>query len=175
MASPRWGADPKVTSAQKRTFATASGVLHQRVIQDLAIEWIYGSEGQPELRNPLLVMRAWLRFVDTADLPIASINKAWHKRYSDIQTRTVTEATHVRGSITSAMSASILHLLQLEIRPISPTNRLWHRIEGDATSGDILMDMRCTSNGSKIALPKRCGAASLSMRPTVAYGGAKPR
>ena len=98
--------------------------------------------GQPDLRNPLLVMRAWLRFVDTADLPIASINKAWHKRYSDVKNRTVTEATHVWDSITSAMSASILHL-QLEVRPISPTTWLRHRIEGDATSGDILMDMRC--------------------------------
>ena len=29
---------------------------------------------------------------------------------------------------------------------------------------------RNASNGSKIALPKRCGAASLSMMPTVAYG-----
>ena len=86
--------------------------------------------GQPELRNPLLVMRAWLRFVDTADLPIASIGKAWCKRYSDIKTRTVTEATHVWGSITSAMSPRILHLLQLGIRPVSPTTWLRHRIEG---------------------------------------------
>ena len=106
---------------------------------------MYGSDGQPELRNPLLVMRAWLGFVDTADLSIAPINKAWHKRYCDIQTRTVTEIEidHVWDSITSAMSASILHLLQLKVRPISPTAWLRHRIEGDATSGDILIDMRC--------------------------------
>ena len=58
----------------------ATGVLHKGSSRTLAIERVYGSDGQPEIRNPLLVLRAWLLFVDTADLPIASINKAWRLR-----------------------------------------------------------------------------------------------
>ena len=76
---------------------------------------------------------------------MASIDKAWRMRYLDIKQKTVTETSHVWGSITSAMSASILHLLQLEIRPISPTTWLRHRVESDASSGDVTMDMRCPS------------------------------
>ena len=89
------GADPKVTSSEKSNVAAATGVLHKWSSRTLAIGWVHGSDGQPELRNPLLVMRAWLRFVDAADLPMASINEAWRKRYCDIQTRTVTETSHV--------------------------------------------------------------------------------
>ena len=126
-------------------------------------------------------MRAWLRVVGTADIPIASINKACHKRYSDIKKRTVTGATHVWGSITSAMSASILHLLQLEIRPISPTTWLRRRIEGDTTSGDVFMDMRCPIQREEHLqwIEDRLAEAMWSNvtehEPTVGYGVVRPR
>ena len=128
------GADPKATSAQKSNMATASGALHEGSSRTLAIEWVCGSEAQPELRNPLLVMRAWLRFVDTADIPIASINKAWCKRYSDIKTRTVTETTHVWDSIASAMSASS-HVgrcstrMQAQINRKTPQYKCYHLMQ----------------------------------------------
>ena len=52
------GVGPKTTSAQKRNMATASGVLHKGSSRMLAIECVYGTEAQPEVRNPLLAMRA---------------------------------------------------------------------------------------------------------------------
>lgn len=137
------GADPKTTAAQKSNLAIASGALHKASSRTLAIEWIYGSDAQPEIRNPLLALGAWLSFVDTADIPAASIEKAWCKRYSDIKDRTATEATHIWDTISSAMSTSILHLPQLMVRPVSPAVWLRQRVEGDPSSGVIEMDMRC--------------------------------
>ena len=64
-------------------------------------------------------------------------------RYLDITQKTVTDTTHGWDYVTSAMSASILHLLQLHIKPSSPTTWLRHRIEGDASSGEVTIDMRC--------------------------------
>ena len=43
----------------------------------MAIEWIYGPEGEPEVRNPVLILRAWLRCYDEADVPVAALEKAW--------------------------------------------------------------------------------------------------
>ena len=47
------GADPKATFLQKSIIATATGVLPRGTSRTLAIEWVYGTEGQPEIRPPL--------------------------------------------------------------------------------------------------------------------------
>ena len=111
------GADPKTTSIQKSNLATASGALHKGSLRTLAIEWMYGPDAQPDTRNPLLAIRAWLRFLDTADVSAAAIKKAWCKRYSDIQASHVAEDPCILGSITSAMSASISIFCKLLYAP----------------------------------------------------------
>lgn len=52
-------ASPNITAQQKSNLAAATGVMHKGSSRTLAIEWIYGPEGQPEVRNPILAIRAW--------------------------------------------------------------------------------------------------------------------
>ena len=78
------GAAPTTTSLQKSNLVTATGVLHKGSSRTLAIERIYGPGGQPEVRNPLLVKRAWLRPYDEAEVPVAALGKTWALRYAGI-------------------------------------------------------------------------------------------
>ena len=109
----------------------------------MAIEWIYGPEAQPGTRNPLLALLSWLRFLDTADVSAAAIQKAWCKRYSDIRASHIAEDPLVWDSITSAMSARVLRLLRVDVRLVATVVWLRCQVEGDPLSGDIAMDMRC--------------------------------
>ena len=52
------GASPNITSQQNSNLVAAIGVMHNGSSRTLAIEWIYGPEGQPEVRNPILVIRS---------------------------------------------------------------------------------------------------------------------
>ena len=87
------GVDPKTTSIQKSNLAVATGTLYQGVSRTLAIEWMYGPEAQPGTRNPLLAFRAWFRFLDTADIFVAVIEKAWCRRYASLQASYSTRPT----------------------------------------------------------------------------------
>ena len=107
---------------------------------------MYGPEAQPDTRNPLLALRAWLRFLDTADTSVAAIEKAWCKRYASLRASYTANDPKIWDSVTSAMSASIVHLLQLGIRPVAPA--VWFRTAvehvEDASSGtERRLDMRC--------------------------------
>ena len=51
----------------------------------LAIEWTFGAAGQPDLNNPLMVIRAWLRFYDSGELSVAATRKAWRRCYANLQ------------------------------------------------------------------------------------------
>ena len=114
------GVDPKTTSIQKSNVAVATGTLYQGVSRTLAIELMYGPDAQPDTRNPLLAFRAWLRFLDTAEVSMTAIEKAWCKPYASLQAKVNAEDPHIWDSVTSAMSASILHLIHLGIQPVSP-------------------------------------------------------
>ena len=174
------GADPKTSSMQKSNLATASGALHKGSSRTLAIAWIYGSDAHPDTRNPLLALRAWLRFLGTADVSAAAIQKAWCKRYSDIQASYVAEDPRIWDSITSAMSASLLHLLQVDVRPVAPAVWLRHQIEGDSLSGDVTIDMRCRLQREENLVwietvwLSGCGHKWQSTTPILASGAAKP-
>ena len=109
------GVGPKTTSIQKSNLAVATGTLYQGVSRTLAIVWMYGPEAQPDTRNPLLALRAWLRFLDTADVSVAAIEKAWCRRYASLQARFNADDPNIWDSVTSAMSASILHLIHLGV------------------------------------------------------------
>ena len=140
------GVDPKTTSIQKSNLAVATGTLYQGVSRTLAIEWMYGPEAQPDTRNPLLAFRTWLRFLDTADVSVAAIEKAWCRRYASLQASYTANDPNIWDSVTSAMSASIVHLLHLGVRPVSPA--VWFRIGvdhvEDASPGiERRLDMRC--------------------------------
>lgn len=63
--------------------------------------------------------------------------------FGDIQASYVAENPRIWDSITSVMSASLLHLLQVDVRPVAPVVWLQRQIEGDPLSGDVTMDMRC--------------------------------
>ena len=66
---------------------------------------------------------------------------AWHACYADIQDKIKNGPLHVWGGVTSSMSATILHLLQLHIRPAGPTR--WYRGDvDDITETPICMDLR---------------------------------
>ena len=71
--TPAIGASPATTSLQKSNLAVATGVLHRGSSRTLAIEWVYGPEGQPDIRNSILILRAWLRFFDESDVPITAL------------------------------------------------------------------------------------------------------
>ena len=135
------GASPTTTSVQKSKLPTATGVLHKGSSRTLAIEWIYGPDGQPEVRNPQLVIRAWLRFYDEAEVPVAAPEKAWPLRYAEITGQIERGPSHVWDAISSAMSASILHLIQLHVIPVFATKWFRRQEEGDSTSDLIAMDM----------------------------------
>ena len=140
------GVDPKTTSLQKSNLAVPTGTLYQGVSRTLAIEWMYGPDAQPDTRNPLLAFRAWLRFLDTADISVSAIEKAWCKRYASLQAMFNVEDPHIWDSVTSAMSASILHLIHLGIQPVSPAVWLRTTVEhvSDANSGPgTRLDMNC--------------------------------
>ena len=95
----------------------------------LSIEWTFGSDAQPDINNPIMVIEAWLRFVDSGQLSPNALRKAWHRCYRDTQ-RVVDQAPETAWQgVTSAMSATILHLIQLHIQPIEPT--LWKRGDTD--------------------------------------------
>ena len=69
------GASPSITSQQKSNLDVAAGVMHKGLSRALAIEWVYVPEGQLEVRNPVLILRAWLRFIDASDIPAAALEK----------------------------------------------------------------------------------------------------
>ena len=124
----------------------ATGTLYQGVPRTLAIEWVYGPDSQPDTRNPLLALRAWLRFLDTADISCAAIEKAWCKRYASLQAKFNADDPLIWDTVASAMSASILHLVHLGIQPVSPA--VWLHIATehahDASPGPgTRLDMNC--------------------------------
>ena len=137
------GASPSTTSLQKSNLAVAAVVLHRGSSRTLAIEWIYVPEGQPEVGNPVLILRAWLRFYDEADVPIAALEKAWALRYVEITGQIDRGPTHVWDAISSALSASILHLIQLHAIPVSTTKWFRRQEEGNPAFDLITMDMQC--------------------------------
>lgn len=83
-------------------------------------------------------------------------------------------------TVTSAMSASLIHLLQVAVRPVAPAVWLRHQIEAtpcQATSrwtSDARSSVKRTSSGSRIASPSRCGRKWRSTTPTLVFGAAKP-
>ena len=140
------GVDPKTTSIQKGNLAVAMGTLYQGPSRTLAIEWMYGPDAQPDTRNPLLALREWLRFLDTTDISVVAIEKAWCRRYASLQASYSANDPQIWDSVTSAMSASVLHLIQLEVRQVACA--LWLRTAvgdvEDASSGTARrLDMRC--------------------------------
>ena len=105
----------------------------------LAIEWTFGSDAQPDINNPLLVLKAWFRFLDSEQLSQVAITKAWHKGYHDIH-QSILHKKLPWEDVTSAMSATLLHLIQLKIRPINPST--WYRGDSDnILDTPIRMDM----------------------------------
>ena len=98
----------------------------------IAIEWTYGPDSVPSVNNPMAVLQAWLRFVDKEPIPVEPLKKAWRSSYAEMQAKIISEPTKVWEGVTSAMTASILHLIQLHIKPIHPTAWLRHIDEPDA-------------------------------------------
>lgn len=104
---------------------------------------MYGPEGQPEVRNPILILRAWLRFFDDAEVPIAALEKGWAMRYAEITEHVCRDPDNIWDAISSAMTASVLHLLQLHIVLASATRWLRRQVEHDPTTNIVIMGMRC--------------------------------
>ena len=127
---------------QKSNLAAAAGVLHRGSSRTLAIEWVYGPEGQTEVNNPILILRAWLRFFDDSDVPAAALEKGWAMRYAETNEHVSRDPGNIGDAISSAMTASILHLLQLHIAPASATSWFRKQVEDDPTSNVVAMDMR---------------------------------
>ena len=73
------GAAPRTHNKQKSNLAAATGVMGKGSSRTLAIEWTFGSDAQPDINNPLLVLKAWFRFLDSEQLSQIAITKAWHK------------------------------------------------------------------------------------------------
>ena len=115
------GASPSITSHQKSNLAAAIGVMHKGSSRTLAIEWIYWPEGQPEVRNPILVIRAWMWFINDTDIPAAALEKGCAMRYSELMDHKNRDPDHIWDAITSAMTTVILHFLQLLMVPASAT------------------------------------------------------
>ena len=107
----------------------------------IAIQWTSGADALPDVTNPMPVIYAWLRFADTADIPDAALTKAWHASYADIQDTIKHDPPHVWRGITSAMSATILHLLQLHIKHAGPTCRLRGDTD-DISDTPIVMNLK---------------------------------
>lgn len=137
------GVSPSITSQQKSNVAAATGVMHGGSFRTLAIEWVYGPEGQPEARNPILVIRACMRFIGDTDIPAVALEKGRAMRYSEQMDHKSRGPDHILDAIASARTAAILHLLQLWVVPASAAN--WFRCEvaDDPASFVICMDMRC--------------------------------
>ena len=115
------GTSPAVNKKQKTNLAVAIGVMGKGSSRTLSIEWACGSDAQPDINNPIMVIEAWLRFVDSGQLSPNALRKAWHRCYRDTQ-RVVDQAPETAWQgVTSAMSATILHLIQLHIQ----TNRAY--------------------------------------------------
>ena len=135
------GASPAITSKQKSNLATASGAMGKGSSRTLAIQWTFGPDAQPDINNPLTVMDAWLRFVDSGEISHRALTKAWHLCYADLQHVVATGPLHVWQGVSLAMTTTILHLIQLHIKPIGPT--LWMRGDTDDMSDTpIPMDLR---------------------------------
>ena len=95
------------------------------------------------MRGPVLILRAWLHFYDDADVPVAALEKAWAMRYVEITGHICRDPGHIWDAISSAMSASILHLIQLHVVPASATRWFRRRDEQNPDSDIVTMDMRC--------------------------------
>ena len=107
----------------------------------LAIQWTFWPDAQPDINNPLSVMQAWLRFADSGEIPHRALTKAWHLCCADLQCVCENDPLHVWEGVTSAMTATILHLIQFHIKPVGPT--LWMRGDTDDISDTpIPMDLR---------------------------------
>ena len=115
------GASPAITSKQKSNLAIASGAMGKGSSRTLAIQWTFGPDAQPDINNPLTVMDAWLRFVDSGEISHRALTKAWDLCYTDMQRVVNTDPLHVWQGVTSAMTATILHLIQFHIKPTGPT------------------------------------------------------
>ena len=62
------GATPAITSKQQFNLATASGAMGKGTSRAIAIQWTFGPDALPDINNPLSVMHAWLRFVDSNEI-----------------------------------------------------------------------------------------------------------
>ena len=175
----RGGVDPETTSIRKSNLAVATGTLYQGVSRTLAIEWVYGPEAQPDTRNPLLALRAWLRFLDTGDISYAAIEKAWCNGYASLQAKLNAGDPLIWDSVTSAMSAIILHLIHLGIRPVSPA--VWFHTATEHTddaglSPGTRCDMKCPLRREEhlawieSRLAETCGRMSLNTRQILGSG-----
>jgi len=80
-----------------------------------------------------MVMEAWLRFLDSGQISLRAIDKAWHRCYHDVTNDIKANPNKCWDNITSAMSATIMHLLQLRITPSGSS--LWHREGDDGSQG----------------------------------------
>ena len=78
------GASPSITSKQKSNLATASGIMGKGSSRTLTIQWTFGPDAQPDINNPMEVIEAWLRFVDSEEIPHRALTKAWRLCYADI-------------------------------------------------------------------------------------------
>ena len=123
------GASPAITYKQKSNLATASGAMGQGASRTIAIQWTFGADALPDVNNPMSVIHAWLRFADSGEVSKAAPTKAWRACYADIQLAVKQDPDHVWEGVTSAMSAKILHLLQLHIKPVGPS--FWLRGDTD--------------------------------------------
>ena len=103
---------------------------------------MHGPIGQPGVRNPISCIRTWLRFTDETEILPEAFQHGWASRYAELNT--LKEAgQHVLPIVTSSMIATILHLMQLYIRPCSPMVLYRHQQEDDRAT---------------LALPWTCGA-----------------
>ena len=95
----------------------------------MAIEWTFGAEAHPDINNPIMVIEAWLRFLDSGQIGTRAIDKAWRRCYHE--TLQVVNDTPKKAweGVTSAMSATILHLIQLRICPAGYSQ--WYRGDTD--------------------------------------------
>ena len=109
--------------------ANASGAMGKGTSRTLANEWTFGGDAHPDITKPMSVITAWLRFVDAGEVSIGALTQTWQLCYANTEEVVRTDPTHAWQGVTSAMTATILHLIQLHIKPIGPV--YWKRGDVD--------------------------------------------
>ena len=88
-ASERYGniasiANDTITQKFKRNISRSTGMMPKEASATLVLAWVHGCKGMPEIQNPIVTIKAFLRVARSGNIGPEALGLAWSDRKEEI-------------------------------------------------------------------------------------------